>query len=196
MKTPVQFVALMLLLLGCRSEDLDSNPQIDWSNLIDRGGVHHVRTTAEVFTGKVTGRVTGTMKDGKWDGLVRSFYSGTGALESETVFVVGRAEGLVQFWYENGQLKEEGNFADGAPSGKLSKWHENGELKVEATFVNGKLDGLAREWDETGQLREEVTFKDGKRHGLFRTWSADREVMEELCYQIDEEVDLSNCRES
>ena len=106
--------------------------------------------------GKVRGFLT--IKDGKQDGLRRSWHE-NGQLMREGNF----KDGLQRWWYENGQMKSEYNYIDDKVEGLRRDWYENGQLEYEDYYKNGKQDGLQRFWYENGQLEYEMNYKDGTR---------------------------------
>lgn len=69
----------------------------------------------------------GNMKDGKRDGLWKSFYE-NGLPWSETTFKEGKKEGKTTTWYENGKKRYEGSFKNDVESGRWVFWNEDGTL--------------------------------------------------------------------
>ena len=57
----------------------------DWDDLVQRDGLHYKKFSDFPFTGKVTGKELGELKDGKMDGPW-------------------------VYYYENGQLRSEGTY--------------------------------------------------------------------------------------
>ena len=47
---------------------------VKWGDIVERGGVHYKKFTDVPFTGKVTGRGKGKLKNGKREGLGVGFY--------------------------------------------------------------------------------------------------------------------------
>ena len=105
--------------------------------------------------GKVRGFLT--IKDGKQDGLRRSWHE-NGQLMREGNF----KDGLQRSWYENGQMSGQRKYKDGKRDGLQRSWYENGQLEGEDYYKNGKQDGLERWWYENGQLWYEANYKDGE----------------------------------
>ena len=68
----------------------------------------------------------GFMKNGKRDGLWRSFYE-NGAKWSETTFDQGKKTGRTTTWYENSQMRYDGFYTNDVESGKWTFWDENGK---------------------------------------------------------------------
>ena len=58
-------------------------------------------------------RREGNIKDGKRDGLWRSYYHKNGTLQEELNFKDGKKDGLWRWYNENGQLRYEGYWKDG-----------------------------------------------------------------------------------
>lgn len=72
-------------------------------------------------------KMLGMMKDGKREGLWKSFYE-NGLHWSETTFAAGIKNGKTTTWYENGKKRYEGFFTNDLESGKWTYWNEAGEL--------------------------------------------------------------------
>ena len=72
-------------------------------------------------------KMHGMMKDGKREGLWKSFYD-NGIQWSETTFAGGIKNGKTTTWYENGNKRYEGFYANDLESGKWTFWNEAGEL--------------------------------------------------------------------
>lgn len=77
--------------------------------------------------------IQGQMKDGKRDGVWKSFYQ-NGAPWSETVFTGGQKNGATSSFYENGQKRYAGFFTNDKESGKWSFWDEQGNLVREMDY--------------------------------------------------------------
>ena len=69
----------------------------------------------------------GMMKDGKREGLWKSWYQ-NGAPWSETTFTDGMKNGKTTTWYENEQKRYEGFFTNDVESGKWIFWNEKGNV--------------------------------------------------------------------
>lgn len=70
--------------------------------------------------------IQGIMKDGKRDGLWKSFYE-NGLPWSETTFLEGKKEGKTTTWYDNNQKRYEGFYTNDFESGKWTFWDEKGK---------------------------------------------------------------------
>ena len=68
----------------------------------------------------------GMMKEGKREGLWKSFYE-NGLKWSETTFAAGIKNGKTSTWYENGKKRYDGFFTNDLESGKWTYWNESGE---------------------------------------------------------------------
>ena len=128
-------------------------------------------------------------KDGKPDGLVKSWHS-NGQLKFEFNFKVGKPDGLGKLWYDNGQLDAEFNYKDGKLDGLGKQWHSNGQLELEVNYKDGKEDGLGKRWIENGQLRSEQNYKDGELDGLRKSWHNNGQLELEVNYKDGKEDGL------
>ncbi len=77
--------------------------------------------------------IQGQMKDGKREGIWKSFYQ-NGAAWSETTFSAGVKNGATASFYENGQKRYAGFFTNDKESGKWSFWDEQGNLAREMDY--------------------------------------------------------------
>jgi antitoxin component YwqK of YwqJK toxin-antitoxin module len=78
-------------------------------------------------------KMRGMMKNGKRDGLWKSFYE-NGSPWSETTFKDGSKDGKTTTWYENEKKRYEGYYRMDAESGKWLYWNEKGELVTEMDY--------------------------------------------------------------
>jgi hypothetical protein len=68
----------------------------------------------------------GMMKDGKRDGIWKSWYE-DGSPWSETTFAAGKKNGRTITWYSNKQKRYEGFYTNDKESGKWQFWDEAGK---------------------------------------------------------------------
>ena len=127
-------VVLLVLLFP----SLALGETVKWGDIVERGGVHYKKFTDVPFTGKVTGRGKGKLKNGK-------------------------REGLWVFYWDNGQLNSKGTYKNGKEEGPWVEYHENGQLNSKVTYKNGKEEGPWVWYNEDGTVNEEYTetYKDG-----------------------------------
>jgi antitoxin component YwqK of YwqJK toxin-antitoxin module len=78
-------------------------------------------------------KMRGIMKNGKREGLWKSFYE-IGAPWSETTFKDGKKDGKTATWYENEKKRYEGFYTNDAESGKWIYWDESGKKVTEKTY--------------------------------------------------------------
>ena len=79
-------------------------------DLVIRDGIHYKKFSDVPFTGKVTGKLQGTFRNGKWDGPD------------------------VGYW-DNGQLFNKGTYKDGKWDGPYVSYYNNGQLQTKKTAV-------------------------------------------------------------
>jgi antitoxin component YwqK of YwqJK toxin-antitoxin module len=71
-------------------------------------------------------RIRGTMKDGKREGLWKSWYD-DGKPWSETTFKAGIRDGHTITWYPNGNKRYDGAYTNDEESGTWIYWDETGK---------------------------------------------------------------------
>ena len=70
--------------------------------------------------------MSGTMKDGKREGVWKSYYE-DGSAWSETTFLIGVKNGKTISWFDNEKKRYEGAYKNGKESGKWIFWNEQGK---------------------------------------------------------------------
>jgi len=107
-------------------------------DLVEREGLHYKKFTDVPFTGKTTGKIQGSFRNGKKHGPWVSYH-------------------------ENGQLWSKGTYKDGKRDGPWVSYHENGQLWSKGTYKDGKEDGPWVGYTKDGTVWEFMTgtFKDG-----------------------------------
>ena len=134
MKTLLLFPLLFLSLIStpCLSETMDE--------LVKRDGIYYKKFTEAPFTGKVTGKVQGSYKNGS-------------------------REGDWVHYHSNGQLKGKGSYKNGKLEGEWVHYHYNGQLAIKGSFKNGKEEGnwVSYKGDGTVNKQWTGTFKNGEK---------------------------------
>ena len=85
-------------------------------DLVERDGLFYKEFTDVPFTGNLTGKSQGKIKNGK-------------------------KEGPWVGYYKTGQLFAKENYKDGKREGPWVSYYKNGQLESKRTFKNGKLEG-------------------------------------------------------
>ena len=105
-------------------------------DFVERDGKYYLKFTDESFSGKVEGKVQGTLKDGVWHGK------------------------YIEYW-DNGQLEEKGTYKDGKQEGLWKKYRKNGQLWWKRNYKDGKEEGLWEVFNKGGTLQKTETYKNG-----------------------------------
>lgn len=77
-----------------------------------------------------------TYKDGKFDGLFKSYYPGN-RLNVLAYYKENKLEGWVRRYYETGELMEEVYFEDNEENGPFKEYFKNGVLKAAGSYKEG-----------------------------------------------------------
>ena len=111
---------------------------VKFGDLVKREGLYYKKSNDVSFTGKTTGQIQGSFKDGKEDGPW-----------------VG--------YHDNGRVREKGTYKDGKPEGPWVYYHDNGQLWSKGTYKDGKMDGPWVNYKSDGTVWEKQTgtFKNG-----------------------------------
>ena len=117
-------------------------------DLVERDGLFYKEFTDVPFTGNITGKTRGTIRNGKKNGpWVYNWKSG-------------------QFYWNKGQLWKKGTYRDGKKEGRWVEYSGNGQLFFKGffkgTYKDDKKEGLwVYNWNN-GQLWKKETYQDGK----------------------------------
>ena len=99
---------LTILILSLLSSPVGSETIDDF---VERDGKYYLKFTDEGFSGKVEGKVQGTLRDGVWNGKYIRYHE-NGQLYRKGNYKDGKLEGLWEFYYKNGLLGMKGNYKD------------------------------------------------------------------------------------
>ena len=110
----------VVLVVGCGGPE----PR-DMGTLRGVDGLYLNPEDGQPYSGPVFGenngkRMTGSLRDGKWDGPFESYHE-NGQLRRRGTYKDGVEDGPVEEYYDNGQLYEKGFYKDGKPCGE---WFE------------------------------------------------------------------------
>ena len=110
----------VVLVVGCGGPE----PR-DMGTLRGVDGLYLNPEDGQPYSGPVFGenngkRMTGSLRDGKWDGPFESYHE-NGQLRRRGTYKDGVEDGPVEEYYDNGQLYEKGSYKDGKPCGE---WFE------------------------------------------------------------------------
>ena len=88
---------------------------LDYKDLVERDGIYYKSFTDVPFTGEVTGKKQGLLKNGKEEGFWTEYYF------SDQVF-----------------LENKGNYKNGKKEGSWVEYHITGQLNSKGNYNNGK----------------------------------------------------------
>jgi len=133
-----------------------------WTDLVKRDGLHYKKFSDVPFTGKTTGNLQATFKNGKEHGpWVR--YRLNGQLLGKGNYKDGEKVGPWVSYYNNGQLWQKGNYKDGEKVGPWVEYYNYGQLFGKGNFKNDKKHGRWVNYHKDGLLKSIEDYKDGKK---------------------------------
>jgi len=100
----------------------------------------------------------------------QTWYS-NGQLQSMSLYINGKPEGLEQFWHKNGELKSEFEYVNGKKHGACWEWYPNGKEKSLTYYKHGKKTGNSWDWHNNGQIKSEGAYLNGK-NGTWKYWKS------------------------
>ena len=113
---------------------------VDWDDLVERDYIYYKKFTETPFTGKVSGKKQGEMKN-------------------------GIKEGEWVNYHKNGKLRSKGSYKNGKKEGGWVSYHENGQLWNKGSYKNGKYENDWVWYTEDGEIwmAKAGTYKNGKK---------------------------------
>ena len=124
---------------------------LTWDDLVERNDIFYKKFTDVPFTGKTTGQVQGTFKNGKEDGSWTAYYV-SGQLLFKGNWKNGKKDGSLFNYYQNGQLDSKGDYKNGKKEGSWVYYHDNGQLFSKGELKNGEKEGSWVTYRDNGQL--------------------------------------------
>ena len=121
----------VVLMVGCgggEPRDMETLQELepkDMGTLRGVDGLYLNPEDGQPYSGPVFGenmgkRMTGSLRDGKWDGPFESYHD-NGQLRRKGTYKDGVEDGPVEEYYDSGQLYEKGAYKSG---GKCGEWFE------------------------------------------------------------------------
>ena len=96
-------------------------------DLVEREGIYYKEFTDVPFTGNITGKKQGTIRNGKKVGPWGMYWT-TGKVMDKGTYKDGKKEGLWISYHDNGQLWWKGTFKDGKEEGDLVYYSPDGSV--------------------------------------------------------------------
>jgi len=149
-------------ILFCLTSSVGWSETID--DLVKRDGLYYKKFSDVPFTGKITGKTTGSFKNGKLDGSWISYHD-NGQLMSKGDYKNGKSEGSWISYHDNGLLMSKGDYKNGNQEGSWVGYMDDGQLRYKGDFKNGKREGswVIYEYDGSVDKVNSGTYKDGKK---------------------------------
>ena len=126
----------MKILLTILFLSLLSSPS--WSetfdDLVERDGIYYKKFSDVPFSGKLTGKNKGLIKNGKREGVWFSYWN-NGQLYSKGNYKNGKKEGAWVFYWDIGQLMRKGNYKNGKREGAWVEYEKDGTLDRERSGI-------------------------------------------------------------
>ena len=112
--------------------------EVTWDDLVRTNGLMYKKFTDVPFTGKTTGQIQGSFKDGVADGPWVEYWD-NGRLQSKIFYKNGEKEGPSVWYYDDGQVRQKGDYKNGKAEGPWVVYHDNGQSDqfYSGTYKNG-----------------------------------------------------------
>lgn len=112
--------------------------EVKLEDLVITDGLHYKKFTDVPFTGKTTGKIQGSFKNGKEHGPW-VIYHENGRISYKGIYKNGKKDGPWVSYYANGQLRNKGTYKDRKKDGPWVGYNKDGTVDEEFTgiFKNG-----------------------------------------------------------
>ena len=127
-----------------------------------------------LFSGLVLGETMGDLV--KLDGLYYKEFTGKITGKEQGIIKNGKREGPWIYYYDNGQVMCKGTWKDGKHQGPWVYYWDNGQVFSKGTYKDGKREGLWIGKYPNGYLMSKRTYKDGKQEDTWIHYQRDGSV--------------------
>ena len=112
---------------------------VEFNDLVERDGLYYEKFTDVPFTGEVTGKRQGSMRNGMKEGEWK-FYYGDNALKAKGTYKQGKQNGNFTIYHDNSQILYQGNYLKGKKEGQFNFYYKDGTINEQksGTYKNGK----------------------------------------------------------
>ncbi|MEZ5045974.1 MAG: hypothetical protein R2831_03175 [Chitinophagaceae bacterium] len=154
--------------------------QHQFSKSIDKKEVgYYYENLQPIGKGILLGNDAKTMQ-GTWE-----FYDDQGNIKSMGVFKNGKSDGLYKSFYPDGLPKEQLTIVNEKATGEGIEYYNNGIMKTKGNYIRGDKDGLYEEYYKNGSLASVATYKLNKKNGPMKVYYPSGELQYELNYSND-----------
>jgi len=166
------FLVISLTVTSCTEPLKD----VEYDNLVTRGGVFYEKFSNEPYSGRTTGDWQGQIVAGLWQGNV-AVYRPDGTLWWEIPFKKGIRDGEYKAWCHNGNIQTQFKYKNGKRDGLVESYRCDGSLALQMKFKEGQPTGShVRAFHSNGNLSIEIPLKNGKTDGKVISRFADGEL--------------------
>ena len=78
--------------------------------------------------------------------------------QKEENYKDGKLDGLMKSFYEDGTLQKEGNYTEGKLNGVAKTYYQSGKLQSEEVYINNRVNGEAIQYYETGEVYKKINY--------------------------------------
>ena len=102
-------------------------------DLVITNGLYYKKFTDIPFTGKITGKEQGSIKNGERIGVWIE-YNKNGRVSREVTYKIGKiASWLTYSYHDNGQVNQKRSFKNGKQDGVSARYYKDGQLAAKGT---------------------------------------------------------------
>lgn len=105
-------------------------------------------------------RIRESYRDGKLDGLTRSYYPG-GEISEEVEWKQGVKDGTWKQYYENGVTRLSGNYLNNELNGAYEVYFANSKIMIRGTYSGNKSQGTWYYYDDAGNEIYSLEYVNG-----------------------------------
>ena len=149
--------------------------EVFYTELLEKQNIFYKKGSSNPFTGSVTGKKTGKLKNGMWVGHYSEF-DDKGVLQAEKNFISGSLDGISKTYFENGKIYELGSYVKGIRQGKWKLYYRNGNLRSQGMFEDGYRSGIWTYYNENESLFMRGPHVKNLKSGLWETFHKDGSI--------------------
>ena len=82
-----------------------------------------------------------------------------GVIQKRGIMKNGKRDGLWKSYYENGSPWSETTFKDGIKNGKTTTWYPNGQKRYDGFYINNRESGKWTFYDEKGTITKTTDYE-------------------------------------
>ena len=148
---------------------------LEYKDLVKRDNLYYKQFSDVPFSGKITGQVQCSFKNGMKEGLWIEYHK-NGQLNKKVYYKKNKRDGEWLEYNQDGKLISQGWYENGL---KVTDWIQyNSNSTVYTYYFNGVKDGLFELFDNKNKLRYRGIYEWGEKQGIWYRYYPNGKVQE------------------